>query len=149
MRCTCHSSGRRLDTPASAIVLMVGPDCTGHSISAITLGPALLPTRAWCAQLTDISQWGSAEEAARLLLPRGARLLAASAAVVSQPPRDTGTLVGVVEQAPRTMYRRGPPACTAPCCGHAEPLQCPLPAGGQRRDRPAAPCIPDMLEHVV
>ena len=62
----------------------------------------------WPAQLTDISQWGSAEEAARLLLPRGARLLAASAAVVSQPPRDTGTLVGVVEQAPRTIYRRGP-----------------------------------------
>ena len=68
---------------------------------------ALKSTRA-CAQLTDISQWGSAEEAARLLLPRGARLLSASATAVPQPPRDTGTLLGVVQPAPSTVYRRAP-----------------------------------------
>ena len=57
------------------------------------------------AQLTDIAQWGSAEDTARLLLPRGARLLSAAAAAVPQAPRDTGTPAGLVQPPPCTVYR--------------------------------------------
>eukprot|EP00884_Botryococcus_braunii_P012917 jgi/Botrbrau1/21626/Bobra.43_1s0028.1 len=55
-------------------------------------------------QLADISQWGSAEDAARLLLPRGIKLLSVQAKQIEMPARDTGTVLGVVKVPPQTIY---------------------------------------------
>ena len=66
--------------------------------SASAIKPTLL-------QLTDMAQWGTAAEVGRLLLPRGARVTVAPAALsVPRPPRDTGTPVGTVETPPLTLY---------------------------------------------
>ncbi|KAK9816931.1 hypothetical protein WJX72_007169 [[Myrmecia] bisecta] len=56
-------------------------------------------------QVTDIAQYGSLDEASRLLVPRGARLLASSTQQVVPQPRDTGTPLGVVAPPPQTIYR--------------------------------------------
>jgi hypothetical protein len=56
-------------------------------------------------QVADLAQWGDLATVAGLLLPRGVRVLASAAQVVTQPARDTGTLVGVVPTPPRTVYR--------------------------------------------
>jgi hypothetical protein len=77
-----------------------------YRVKQCLLRGAVGHTLARRAQLTDIAQWGSAEDTARLLLPRGARLLSAAAAAVPQPPRDTGTPAGLVQPPPCTVYRR-------------------------------------------
>ena len=58
-------------------------------------------------QLSDIGQWGDAAAVAGLLLPRGTRVLASAVDTTQLPPRDTGTLVGVVQPPPQTLYRHG------------------------------------------
>ena len=56
-------------------------------------------------QITDVSQWGSPRDVARLLLVPGAQVLSSGSFTVPVPPRDTRTLAGVVERAPITIYR--------------------------------------------
>jgi PsbP len=56
-------------------------------------------------QLTDIGQYGSAEEVARMLAPRDSKLVAASEAKVTMPSRDTGTILGTVKVPDQTIYR--------------------------------------------
>ena len=56
-------------------------------------------------QVADMDQWGDLATVAGLLLPRGVRVLASAAQVVTQPDRDTGTLAGVVPTPPQTVYR--------------------------------------------
>ncbi|KAG2439829.1 hypothetical protein HYH02_010462 [Chlamydomonas schloesseri] len=54
-------------------------------------------------QTTDISGLGSLEEAAKLLLPRGSRVIAGSVLQVPLPPRQTA--LGPVELPPKNYYR--------------------------------------------
>ncbi len=56
-------------------------------------------------QLNDISQYGDLQEVANLLLPRGSRVVGAERKTVQRPPRDTGTIRGVVTPPPDTVYR--------------------------------------------
>eukprot|EP00887_Chlorella_sp_A99_P007557 scaffold28.g7557.t1 len=53
----------------------------------------------------DITGLGSQAEVAALLFPPGARLLAAGAQAYALPPRDTGTVFGVLQRAPITIFR--------------------------------------------
>lgn len=54
-------------------------------------------------QVNDITGFGEPEQAANLLLPRGALLLGSSKEVVTLRPRKTS--LGEVEVPPRTYYR--------------------------------------------
>lgn len=56
-------------------------------------------------QLSDISQFGSLPEVARLLMPPQARVVSMDKETVEQPVRDTGTLLGTVSASPQTLYR--------------------------------------------
>lgn len=73
-------------------------------------------------QISDIANFGTPIEAAPLLLPRGAKLLAATAEVEQLPPRDT--MLGTVEIPPKTYYRYVCSRC-ALCDGIAPALQLP------------------------
>lgn len=53
--------------------------------------------------MTDISAYGTPEEAASLLLPRGSKLVSASVETVALPPRVTP--LGDVEVPPKSYYR--------------------------------------------
>jgi hypothetical protein len=53
-------------------------------------------------QVSDLSQYGPAEDVAKLLLPRGSLLLASTQTVEKFPPRETP--LGQVEIPPRTYY---------------------------------------------
>ena len=55
--------------------------------------------------MTDISKLGTPKEVIELLLPPTTKVLAASVKVYPQPPRDTGTVVGVIERDPVQIYR--------------------------------------------
>jgi|LauGreSBDMM110SN_4_FD.fasta_scaffold40265_1 hypothetical protein len=54
-------------------------------------------------QVNDISVWGSPEEAAQLLLPRGSVAVSATAEAVQLPAKETP--VGLLEIPPRSYYR--------------------------------------------
>lgn len=56
-----------------------------------------------CAQVTDISVYGTPEEAAPLLLPRGSTLLASGIVTVPVPPRNT--TLGIVNFPDRSYYK--------------------------------------------
>ena len=56
-------------------------------------------------QLTDISQWGSPKDVARLLLPPGAVVASYSVTSIPQPPRETGTVFGAIKRDPVNLYR--------------------------------------------
>lgn len=56
-------------------------------------------------QITDVSQLGSVEEVSKLVLPPGSRIDAASVRTFPIPPKDTGTVVGVIERDPVVIYR--------------------------------------------
>lgn len=56
-------------------------------------------------QITDITQLGGPNEVSRLILPPGTRVLATSVNKIPIPPRDTGTVVGVIERDPLVIYR--------------------------------------------
>jgi len=56
-------------------------------------------------QVTDISQLGDVRSVARLLLPPGATVISATSESVPQPPKDTGTVLGVIERDPVNYYR--------------------------------------------
>jgi len=45
------------------------------------------------------------EEVAALVLPRDVRMLAQGTSRVEMPPKDTGTLLGVIQRDPQTIYR--------------------------------------------
>ncbi|KAI3426294.1 hypothetical protein D9Q98_008667 [Chlorella vulgaris] len=55
-------------------------------------------------QVTDISQLGDARKVAKLLIPPGAVVAGVTSTAVAQPPRDTGTVLGVIERQPVTYY---------------------------------------------
>ena len=59
------------------------------------------------AQITDISQFGTLEEVAGLVLPRDVVMLSSRTAQVALPPKDTGTVLGIIERVPQTIYRCG------------------------------------------
>ena len=50
-------------------------------------------------------QYGSIEEAANLLVPKGSRVFRAQAIVLDRGSKDTGTVLGKIDLAPRTYYR--------------------------------------------
>jgi hypothetical protein len=56
-------------------------------------------------QLQDISAWGNGTEVAQLLLPRSARIQRFDKKVIALPPKDTRTVMGVVEVPPLVIYR--------------------------------------------
>lgn len=56
-------------------------------------------------QVTDISQYGDIAAAQSVLVPAGAKVLDKSTTKVQQPPRNTGTLAGVFQAPPTTVYR--------------------------------------------
>jgi hypothetical protein len=56
-------------------------------------------------QVTDVSQLGTPEEVARLVLPPGSRVARAEVLLVPQPPRDTGSVLGTIERPDRQLYR--------------------------------------------
>ena len=56
-------------------------------------------------QITDISQFGTPQEVASLVLPRDVRLLGTAVTKTPLPPKDTGTVLGVVDRDPITTYR--------------------------------------------
>lgn len=56
-------------------------------------------------QITDISQLGSIEEVSKLVLPPGSRIDGASVRTFPIAPKDTGTVVGVIERDPVVVYR--------------------------------------------
>lgn len=56
-------------------------------------------------QVTDISQYGDIAAAQSVLVPAGAKVLDKSTSKVQQPPRNTGTLAGVFQAPPTTIYR--------------------------------------------
>jgi hypothetical protein len=56
-------------------------------------------------QITDISQFGTPQQVASLVLPRDVRLLGTAITKTPLPPKDTGTVLGVVERDPITTYR--------------------------------------------
>lgn len=58
-----------------------------------------------CAQLQDITQWGGPDEVARLVLPPGTRAQQLESRILKSEPKDTGTVRGLVEVAPTTIYR--------------------------------------------
>jgi hypothetical protein len=53
-------------------------------------------------QVSDITAFGSAEEAAKVLLPKGARLLGLKSQTVEMPPKDTP--LGRVDTPPKSYY---------------------------------------------
>lgn len=56
-------------------------------------------------QITDISQLGPVEEVAKLVLPPGSRVDSVSTREFPVPPKDTGTVMGVIERDPVVVYR--------------------------------------------
>lgn len=56
-------------------------------------------------QVTDISQYGDIAAAQSVLVPAGAKVVDKSTTKVQQPPRNTGTLAGVFQAPPTTVYR--------------------------------------------
>ena len=56
-------------------------------------------------QITDISQFGTLAEVAGLVLPRDVVMLSSVTTQLTLPPKDTGTVRGIVERAPQTIYR--------------------------------------------
>ena len=56
-------------------------------------------------QVTDISQYGDIAAAQSVLVPAGAKVLDKSTTKVQPPPRNTGTLAGVFQAPPTTVYR--------------------------------------------
>ncbi|KAI7837937.1 hypothetical protein COHA_008243 [Chlorella ohadii] len=55
-------------------------------------------------QVTDISQLGDERAVAKLLLPPGATVLGIESVAVAQPPKDTGTVLGVIERDPVNYF---------------------------------------------
>ena len=55
--------------------------------------------------MNDISVWGSPEEAAQLLLPRGSVAVSADVETVQLPAKETP--VGLLKTPPRSYYRCG------------------------------------------
>lgn len=55
--------------------------------------------------MTDISQYGDIAAAQSVLVPPGCKVVDKSTFKVPQPPRNTGTLAGVVKVPPSTIYR--------------------------------------------
>ena len=56
-------------------------------------------------QVTDISQYGDIAAAQSVLVPPGCKVVDKSTFKIPQPPRNTGTLAGVVKVPPSTIYR--------------------------------------------
>lgn len=80
----------RFDSPdGSTVISVVVRNASG-------IRPSLI-------QVNDVTSFGDAAEAAKLLVPRGSTLLAANTFQVELPPR--ATAVGVVEIPPKTYYR--------------------------------------------
>ena len=90
-------------------------------------------------QITDISQLGTPQQVAQLVLPRDVRMLNTAVSKTALPPKDTGTVLGVVEREPVTTYRRvslcpcprrvAARPMVLPCCS---PLPC-MSAGNNSR----------------
>ncbi|GIL78087.1 hypothetical protein Vretimale_7490 [Volvox reticuliferus] len=80
----------RFDSPDGSTVLSV------IVRNAQSIRPSIL-------QVTDLSVFGGLEEAAKLLLPRGSRVLSASTLQVVLPPKQTA--LGPVELPPKNYYR--------------------------------------------
>lgn len=56
-------------------------------------------------QITDIAQFGSAQETARLVFPPGTKVMSAKSLEFPQPAKDTGTVLGKIERDPLHVYR--------------------------------------------
>ena len=68
--------------------------------------PGLIPP-AWPLSFfpADITMLGDSRSVAKLLLPAGATVLDVEQITVEQPPRDTGTVLGVIQRDPVNYYR--------------------------------------------
>ena len=97
--------GRGVVTAESPIKARFVSPATGGDLTVLVQDATRI--RPTFMQLSDIGQWGDAAAVAGLLLPRGTRVLASAVDTTQLPPRDTGTLVGVVQPPPQTLYRHG------------------------------------------
>lgn len=84
------------------LVLLLGPEPRD---GATKLTRRTNPTPHPTPPHADITLLGDAKEVARLLLPPGAAVLGVETVSVEQPPRDTGTVLGVIQRDPVTYYR--------------------------------------------
>jgi hypothetical protein len=99
---TSHPTGRQGEKPIRADVVSRNPS-SGAKITVVRSQAAKLKQSFY--QVTDVSQLGSPKEVIDVLLPPTTRILAASTATFPQPPRDTGTVLGVIDRDPVTIYR--------------------------------------------
>lgn len=56
-------------------------------------------------QITSITQLGSLQDVSRLILPPGTKIINASVKEFPLTPKDTGTVVGVIQRDPLILYR--------------------------------------------
>lgn len=77
--------------------------CTSLGVASTTI--MSYPPKWSRLQVTDISQYGDIAAAQSVLVPTGAKVLDKSTTKVQQPPRNTGTLAGVFQAPPTTVYR--------------------------------------------
>ncbi|CAG9460176.1 unnamed protein product [Pedinophyceae sp. YPF-701] len=89
------------NSPVKAVWVLEGRPDVSLSVVQQTAS-SIKPT---FTQLTDISQWGSLEDAARIVLPRGSRLVSSKVIALDLGEKDTGTVRGKVKQDLRNVYR--------------------------------------------
>lgn len=95
--------GRGAAPPSSPLLARFARAADGAELTVVarpasSLKPTLL-------QLLDIGAWGSPAEVGALVLPRGAvATRPPRALVVPLPPRDSGSVIGVVTPPPLTLY---------------------------------------------
>ena len=100
-RCTVTDVAQLGDPNSGGAPAAAAAAAPSHGTRQQHARSALLST---CSQVTDIAQLGDPKAVARLLLPAGATVLSVSAATVAQPPKNTGTVLGVIERDPVTYY---------------------------------------------
>ncbi|KAG2498419.1 hypothetical protein HYH03_003677 [Edaphochlamys debaryana] len=74
----------------------------GSAVVSVLVRPASA-IKQMVLQVTDVTQLGTLEEAAKLLLPKGSRVVKGSVLQVNRPPKETPA--GPVELPPKTYYR--------------------------------------------
>lgn len=96
-----RNSGARVgDKPVKAEVLSLN----GNSKITVVQSQAAKLKQTF-TQVTDITQLGTQQEVVKLLLPPTTKVYTTSVKVYPQPPRDTKSVLGVIERDPVTIYR--------------------------------------------
>jgi hypothetical protein len=100
LNCPLPTGARVGDKPVKAEVLSL----SGNSKITVVQSQAAKLKQTF-TQVTDITQLGTPQEVVKLLLPPTTKVYASSVKVYPQPPRDTKSVLGVIERDPVTIYR--------------------------------------------